>query len=388
MPDTIDDLIGYFYPSSDVIVNSKYGNNDQIYSGEGVTEDKNEEGKQPQEIEENVDKDKNEEEEEEQAKISPSFIEIASNNIEILFKDQYSEGFATIFVKDHYEVTSLSSTRFKRFLFNLYYDIYGKPANPESINKIVNTLQAKAEFGDIQYTLSLRVAEYDGDLFYDLTNEKHQSIKISKNGIWEIIDQTPIPLFKRYNQTPQALPFMGFISEESEDSLETFFSMLTNIKNKVDRIIIKVGLVTWFIPNIPHIILIAHGGKGSAKSTFLTMLKSIVDPAKPSLFTIHDDKSEFIQQIAHNYMSVYDNLKYNPKWLSDEVCKAIPGVGQTKRVVYTVDEDKIFEYKHCLLFNEEFEKLKPRILKNIFYVLAKAIVIKNDINLKKPSKDG
>ena len=173
MPDTIDDLIGYFYPSSDVIVNSKYGNNDQIYSGEGVTEDKNEEGKQPQEIEENVDKDKNEEEEEEQAKISPSFIEIASNNIEILFKDQYSEGFATIFVKDHYEVTSLSSTRFKRFLFNLYYDIYGKPANPESINKIVNTLQAKAEFGDIQYTLSLRVAEYDGDLFYDLTNEKH-----------------------------------------------------------------------------------------------------------------------------------------------------------------------------------------------------------------------
>jgi len=230
-------------------------------------------------------------------------------------------------------------------------------------------------------------------------------------------------LFKRYNQTPQALPFMGFISEESEDSLETFFSMLTNIKNKVDRIIIKVGLVTWFIPNIPHIILIAHGGKGSAKSTFLTMLKSIVDPAKPSLFTIHDDKSEFIQQIAHNYMSVYDNLKYNPKWLSDEVCKAIPGVGQTKRVVYTVDEDKIFEYKHCLLFNginaafsepdvidrsisielseikpenrktekeilQEFEKLKPRILKNIFYVLAKAIVIKNDINLKKPSKDG
>ena len=27
------------------------------------------------------------------------------------------------------------------------------------------------------------------------------------------------------------------------------------------------------------------------------------------------------------------------------------GNGQTKRVMYTVDEDKIFEYKHCLMFN-------------------------------------
>src|SRR6476659_4307501 len=295
-----------------------------------------------------------EEEEEEQTKIPPSFIEIAIENIETLFKDQYSEGFGTIFVKDHYEVTSLSSTRFKRFLFKLYYDMCGKPANPESINKVVNTLQAKAEFGDIQYLLSLRVAEYTGDLYYDLTNEKHQSIKISQKGTWEIINKTPIPLFKRYNQIPQTLPSIVVVVDpvsEDQDTLENFFSKLTNIKDKEDKLIAKVALITWFIPNIPHFILIVHGGKGSAKSTFLSMIKSIIDPAKPSLFTIHDEKQEFIQQIAHNYMSIYDNLKYNPKWLSDEVCKAITGIGQTKRVLFTVEDDKVFEYKHCLLFN-------------------------------------
>ena len=32
----------------------------------------------------------------------------------------------------------------------------------ESVNKVVNTLQAKAEFGDIQHTLSLRVANMMG----------------------------------------------------------------------------------------------------------------------------------------------------------------------------------------------------------------------------------
>ena len=84
---------------------------------------------------------------------------------------------------------------------------------------------------------------------------------------------------------------------------------------------------------------------------FQTLVKNVVDPAKPSSLTIHDDKSEFIQQVAHNYLAAYDNLKYNPKWLSDEACKTITGIGQTKRVLYTVDEDKIFEYKHCLMFN-------------------------------------
>jgi hypothetical protein len=115
-------------------------------------------------------------------------------------------------------------------------------------------------------------------------------------------------------------------------------------------------------------------------------------------------------------VSVYDNLKYNPKWLSDEVCKAITRIGQSKRVLYTVDEDKIFEYKPCLLFNgintaftepdvidisisieiseikpenrrtekeilQEFEMLKPILLKYIFDTLAKATKIKNDINI-------
>src|SRR4051795_4494364 len=58
-----------------------------------------------------------------------SLMEIANDNIEILFKDQYSEGFAKIFIKDHYEITPLSSTRFKRFLTKLYYDCYNNTIN-------------------------------------------------------------------------------------------------------------------------------------------------------------------------------------------------------------------------------------------------------------------
>jgi hypothetical protein len=345
-----------------------------------------------------------------------TLMEIAIENTKKLFRDQYGEGFAYAFVKDHCEVISLSGSKFRKFLSNMYYATQGKVLNPETLNNVVNTLQANAELGDTQHSLFLRVAWHEGDLYYDLTNEKHQCIWISKNGSWQVLDQTPVPLFRRYNQNPQDLPFKEPLSEK-EDALETFVSRFTNIKDDEAKLVVKVALISWFIPNIPHPILIVHGGKGSAKSMFQTMVKSIVDPAKPSLLTIHNDKSEFIQQIAHNYLAAYDNLKYNPKWLSDEACKTITGIGQTKRVLYTVDEDKIFEYKHCLMFNginvafsepdvidrsivielpmireddrkteneilEGFHNLRPRILGQVFDILAKAITIKKDVRIK------
>ena len=70
-------------------------------------------------------------------------------------------------------------------------------------------------------------------------------------------------------------------------------------------------------------ILQVHGEKGGAKSMLETLIKELVDPAKPKLLSTHKDRMEFIQQLAHNYLAYYDNLKYIPGWLSDEVCRAV-----------------------------------------------------------------
>jgi hypothetical protein len=97
--------------------------------------------------------------------------------------------------------------------------------------------------------------------------------------------------------------------------------------------------------------LILHGEKGSAKSTLQTLIKLLVDPAKPRLLTIYSDVKEFIQQLAHSYVAFYDNLKYTPLWLSDEACKAVTGVGSTKRRLYSDDDDIVYENRRCLGFN-------------------------------------
>jgi hypothetical protein len=122
-----------------------------------------------------------------------TLMEIAIESAKTLFRDQYGEGFAYAFVKEHCEVISLSGSKLRKLLSNMYYTTQGKVLNPETLNNVVNTLQANAELGDVQYSLNLRVAWHDGDLYYDLTNEKHQCIRISKNGSWKVLDQHQFP---------------------------------------------------------------------------------------------------------------------------------------------------------------------------------------------------
>jgi hypothetical protein len=260
--------------------------------------------------------------------------------------------------------------------------------------------------------LSLRVAwsKHKDSIYYDLTDEKCRSIKISKDG-WQTLNESPI-LFARYNQTTQIDPS----SEYEADVFERFFD-LTNVKDESGRLLLKIYIVSMFIPDIDHAMLILHGEKGSAKSTLQNMIKTLVDPAKPSLITIPTDKDEFVRQMNHNYVACYDNIKYIPKWFSDEACKAATGVGNTRRKLYTNDEDVVYEYKRCLGFNgihisltepdaldrsiliqldrirrennrvktrifTRFEELQPKLLGYIFDVLSRALSLKDSIELK------
>jgi hypothetical protein len=338
-------------------------------------------------------------------------VQLTTENTSFLFKDQYGTAHAQVRIADHDEIIRIESNKFKRFLASLFYGKNGnKVVNAEAITNAIQVIQAKAEYEGQTIPLSLRVAWYNGNIYYDLSNDKWQCVRISQEG-WEEVDSTPVPMFVRFNQTPQEDPDKNF-----EENLFDKFLQLTNLKEDQDRILLKVYIVSLFIPDIPHAMLILHGEKGSAKSTLQTMIKLLVDPAKPTLLTIHSDRSEFIQQLAHNHIAYYDNVKNTPRWLSDEACKAVTGIGQSKRKLYTDDDEIVYEYKRCLGFNginislsepdaldrsmmieldriskenrkvesdimKEFMQLRPQLLGYILGILVKALQIKRTIRL-------
>jgi hypothetical protein len=120
-------------------------------------------------------------------------VQLATENISLFFKDQYGTAHAQVHIAGHYEIVRIESNKFKRFLARTFYDKNGnKVVNAESITNAIQVLQAKAEYDGPIIPLSLRVAWQDGDINYDLSNDKWQCVRISQEG-WEVVNSIPVP---------------------------------------------------------------------------------------------------------------------------------------------------------------------------------------------------
>jgi hypothetical protein len=334
---------------------------------------------------------------------SEVLMELASEHIELLFRDQNGATHAAVRINDHREILPVETSRFRRYLAKLFWDEYKKAIGAEAIQNASMILQAKAEYESETYPLNLRVALHMNAFCYDLTDDAWRSIRVTRNG-WELVDDTPI-LFTRYRPLAQVEPERDYGDVTLDNLLQ-----LTNVRDPVQQLLVKVYIVSLFVPDIAHPILNVFGEKGSAKSMLFTLIKLLVDPSKPSLLTLHKDRNEFIQQLAHNYVAYYDNARHVPDWLSDEACRAATGGGHSKRKLYSDDDDIVYDYKRCLGFNgvnitltsedaldrsimvdlvrisreerkleadvlAEFERLRPKLLGYVFDTLVRAMAI-------------
>ena len=345
---------------------------------------------------------------------SKKLIELAESNTELFCKDQYDIPYAKVKVGNHHEIFPIKSRKFEHYITKLCFDQSNGQQIPtqEVLNNSIRVLHAKTEFGDQRRTIHLRSAwGQNGEICYDLTDEEWRQIRITKDR-WQILKSVDSELlFTRFNQVAQLDPDRDY----PPDIFDKYLNLM-NISDPQHRLLLKVITICSFIPNIPHPICIPYGEQGSCKSTLCEFQKRLADPSKINLLTVPKDKSEFVQQLHHNYLVAYDNVSYLPPWFSDEVCKAVTGVGNSKRKLYSDDEDVIVNYKRCIIINGinnyltepdaldrsilieleriksksrkeeskveiEFEELRPKLLGFIFDILVKTLQIKTSLEL-------
>lgn len=352
-------------------------------------------------------------------------IVLESENTEKLFKDQYGKPFAAVKIGKArcLEILPLTSTKFKRYLTKLYRENTCQSISDSSLNTVISSLAAEAEFSEELIPLHLRVAwgsevnkSRSDCIYYDLCDKQGNVLEISRED-WRIINgngngnDVPI-LFRRFHQQPQITPDPLY-----PPNIFDQFLNLTNVKNPSHQHLLKVYMVSLLIPEFDHVILTTYGPMGGAKSFLLELIKKLIDPTKPTLLTLHKNIEQFIQQVNHNYINYYDNVKFIPYWLSEEICKAVTGAGHTKRQLYTDDEDIVYEHKRCMGLNginvaltesdaldrslfieleeidpekrrkeddlwREFERVKPLVLGHILDTIVKAMQIKQSLKLK------
>lgn len=282
-----------------------------------------------------------------------------------LFVDQRGNPYIVIPDEVGDKIYKLRTRYVRTWLASLLWDSEQKAPGSEALQKALNILEAKAH-KEFPLKLYNRVAPDGlGGIYVDMCNDYWQAIHITKKG-WEIVDRPPI-LFRRYTHqkalpTPlkygSVFPLLELINlKPSNPNGNHDATLRYDAKNdgggsfSRSHLLYLVSLISYFIPNIPHPLLIFHGQHGSGKSIAHKITREFVDPSSTPVLTMPRKENELLQVLDHHYFPVFDNVSTLPDWISDMLCRAVSGSGSSKRRLYTDDEDEIYEFYRCIGIN-------------------------------------
>ena len=358
-----------------------------------------------QAIEKSGEKEKNSSQEDtEQETIAGQLVELVLKKDVYLFHDPLKNGYIKIENGNDDEIYRLKGGEFSDYLSLLAWKELGKPVANQVKNIAIEILNAKARFDGEEHKVYLRTAWHENALWYDLGDRR--AVRIDGDG-WKIISKPPV-FFKRYpHQRVQVEPVEGGQISDILNYLNV------DGTDKFQEILLLTYLPTVLNPDIPRPIMVLHGPKGSAKSTFFRVIKNIIDPSILDVLTYPRNSVELIQILSHHFLVCFDNLSDLDDWQSDDLCKACTGLAFSKRELYSDDRDIIYEYKTAVALNginlvavkpdlldrslifeldsltrektiaeetfwKKFETDRPKILGAVFTILSKTIKLKNE----------
>jgi hypothetical protein len=339
-------------------------------------------------------------EKEERRNQADRLIGYALDDLQSLFVDQHGASHALI----NGEPVPLNS-RCYSWLRRLMWEHEERAVNGEYLKTAAGTLAAHAEFSGEVRELHTRAAWHEGVLYYEL--RPGRVIRVDARG-WHFTGNAPV-LFRRFpNLKPLPDPERG-------SSLDVL-GELVNLKGERDRRLFVAYLATVPLAHVGRPIFSAAGAMGSGKTTIQRLVKRMWDPTAPE--TVRFDPRDFLQKVLHAFIVMLDNQNTIPEWAADTLCRLVTGEADSKRRLYTDDEDVIIEARRAVALNginvptdrgdvldrmlpveleripdskrrteeelwERFETEHPKLLGALFDVLSKAIAHKPSLKLSR-----
>ncbi|WP_088186818.1 hypothetical protein [Desulfosporosinus sp. FKA] len=259
-----------------------------------------------------------------------------------LMHDGVEDVYAEISNNGHTEILKLNSRKYKMWLTKEFFDETGKAPGSDSMTAALNTLQAKAFYDGEFLITNRRVAGEDGKFYYDLAGQNPRVICIASNRC-SILNSPPRLFVRSKNMKGQVEP-----------DFDGDFNLINkhfHFKDEDDRILFTVYLISCFVPDIPHPVLVLSGEKGAAKSTSMRMAKAVVDPAGQDLLIMPNSIDDLVLALSNSYMPCFDNLDRITWEKSDILCMASTGGSFSKRKLYSDDDETILSFKRCVAVN-------------------------------------
>jgi hypothetical protein len=248
-----------------------------------------------------------------------------------------------------------------------------------NLNWFIAELQAKAAYQGPEYQASVRVAECDGKIYIDLANDDGEVIEVTKDG-WEVTTATPLQV--RFIRTAgmKALPKPV---RSKEELLRLLMSLLnidtrgTNGRITTRNAVLLAGVLIYSFTNRgPYPILAVSGEKGSAKTTFVESVKTIIDPSTTATRGLPEKQDDLMIAAANSHVLAYDNVSHISPWLADAFCRLSTGAGFGTRMHYSQSQEVLYHGR------------KPIILNSIGDISDRADLLDRAIILELPTVSG
>jgi hypothetical protein len=271
-----------------------------------------------------------------------------------------TDGDAILFdvdVDGHRETLGAKSGRLLAHTRNLYLSQTGQSLPTDAVRQAIDTVAAKIEMGETPRPLFCRVgADDDGNLYLDLHQPDWTYVKITPVG-WEVCRRPalgpkasadrdmPVRFLHSRNSLSLPTPECGGNIEE----LRPFFVQRKNkdgTDNEDDRnafILIVGWLLGTLHPAGPYPGLGLGGPPGSGKTTLLRQLRRLVDPHRAMARSAPRTERDLLISAARSHIQSYDNISRISGDLSDAMCRMSTGGGLATRMLYSDDEEVVFE---------------------------------------------
>ena len=243
------------------------------------------------------------------------------------------------------ETWPVRSRGFRRWLVRVYYETTGTAPNSEALQTALGLCEARAHFDGPEREVYTRIGGANGKIYIDLTNMHWQAIEITSTG-WSVLDSRQVPI--RFRRAPGMLSLpLPLPGGDGIESLRTFL----NVKADADFELALAWLLAGMRDRGPYPVLTLMGEQGSAKTSFATLLRSLVDPNTAPLRSFPREDRDLFIAASNGWIVGYDNVSRMPAWLSDALCRLATGGGFSTRKLYTDDEEQLFNAQRPAVLN-------------------------------------
>jgi hypothetical protein len=267
-----------------------------------------------------------------------------------LFHTPDGTGFADIDINGHRETWPIRGKGFRRWLSRCFFEETNGAPNSEALQSALNVIEARAHFDAPERQVFVRVGGIGERIYLDLGDEAWRAVEIDATG-WRMVDNPPVRFRRAAGMQSLPDPVPGGTVEMLRGFL--------NVRSDVYFVLAIAWLIAALRNCGPYPVLVLSGEQGSAKSTFSTILRALVDPNTAPLRALPREDRDLFIAASNGHVLIFDNVSGLPFWISDTLCRLATGGGLAVRQLYT-DQDEVL-----------FDACRPMILNGIEDIVAR-----------------